>query len=155
MPNNDNALVARSLVVKSVSVPAPILLSDGSVIRVPEFEVPPQRVTEDDVVRLLDEDARFVSLCVVALYDRQMLDERADARTKYDNKIGFNQPDARRGTYYGEWVTGKNVRFPQNVPSVMVNGHRIFLLSGKHLAKAREMLFKYRKQLARALNGER
>lgn len=153
LASSDHALAARMLVVgKGPMVPAPILLGDGTIIKVdaPKFRL----VSEDDVVRLLNENDAFVSLAVVVLYDRQCFDEVQAKTTKHDNRVGFNKPDANVGTYYGEWVTGKNVRAPRKVPSFMLNNNRFFLLSGNHLDKARALLHKYRKQITRALNGE-
>lgn len=130
-------------------VPAPVVLSDGTELGSIRAR---KLLTEHDVVSLLQRDD-FVSVAVVILYARQLPDERASAFTRYDNGVGFNKYDAERGTYYGEWVTGRSVRFKDRTPCFELGGQRLFLLSGGHLQKARHLLHKYRKQIANAINA--
>lgn len=143
--SNLEAILAR----RPVNVPAPVLLGDGTTLGATPR---PREVTESDVVSLLSRDD-FVSVAIVILYARQRPDERAGHFTKHDNGVGFNKYDADRGAYYGEWVTGRSVRSPDRTPSFYLGGQRLFLLSGKHLASARHMLHKYRKQIASAINA--
>lgn len=145
MSNLDAALSFRV-----VNAPAPIQLDDGTLLG----PTPKRRqITEDDVVVMLSERDDFVSLAICILYARQRPDERAGHFTKHDNKVGFNKFDADRGAYWGEWVSGRSVRFPDRTPSFVIAGQRLFLLSGSHLSKARVVLHKYRKQLAAAINA--
>jgi hypothetical protein len=138
-----------ALFCRQVNVPAPIDLGNGTVIGRPRVF---REVSEDDVVFLLSRDD-FVSVAIAILYSRQCADERAGRYTRHDNGIGFNKFDAARGACYGEWVLGASVRYKDRTPSFMLGGQRFFLLSGKHLVAARQMLHKYRKQLASAINA--
>jgi hypothetical protein len=70
-----------------------------------------------------------VERAILAIYERQTLDEKACSDTKHRNGIGFTGADARLGTYYAKWIlSGKH-------------------LSGRHLENARQMSRKYIRQL--------
>jgi hypothetical protein len=72
---------------------------------------------------------RAVEKAIVAIYNRQTVDEKSIQGTTHNNKVGFSSADARKGSYYAKWVlSGKN-------------------LTGKHLDKAREIANKYVRQL--------
>lgn len=132
------------------AVPAPIKLSDGTVIAVGDFT---RHVTEDDIAALIQNDDRFISVALVILYNRQTADERVGGMTKHDNARGFNAFDARSGTYFAKWASGQTVRNPDSVPSFEIGKQRFFHLTGRHLANARRLVRKYRKQLADAFNA--
>jgi len=78
---------------------------------------------------LLAKNDIAVERAIVAIYRRQTRDERDSNSTIEPNGIGFSGTDARLGSYYAKWVlSGKN-------------------LSGQHLIKARNMAYKYTRQL--------
>jgi hypothetical protein len=85
--------------------------------------------TREKVIELLDRNPRAVERAIVALYNLQTADEQAAGITRLQNGAGFSAFDAKAGTYYAEWI---------------LSGKR---LSGKYLAKAREMAKKYVGQL--------
>ena len=85
----------------------------------------------------INTDDAFLERAVVLLYTRQTLDERKPTapsdRTIHLNRRGFNAADASRLSYYGRWVrSGRH-------------------LTGWHLAKARELTWKYRRQVSEAV----
>lgn len=77
---------------------------------------------------LLNND-RAVERAIVAIYNRQTIDEQRCEDTKHSNGIGFSGADARLGSYYAKWI---------------LSGKR---LTGNHLQKARYMSSKYIRQL--------
>jgi hypothetical protein len=135
-----------SVIARRVRAPAPVVLSDGTLCGNGKA-----LVTERDVVEMLAQDA-FVSLAVFMLFSRQTADEQNGAYTKHSNAKGFNAFDAKNGTYWAQWVTGQSVRYPERTPSFVLGQQKFFLLSGKHLQRARTVLLKYRKQIANAIN---
>src|SRR5574337_878352 len=88
-----------------------------------------QTWTEASIVNLLNGNDRAVERAMVAIWKRQTEDEQRSENTHWRNDIGFSGADARRGSYFAQWV---------------MRGNR---LTGTHLAKARAMAIKYRKQL--------
>ena len=90
---------------------------------------------EEKIVSLLDTSDKAVERAIVAIYNRQTIDEKATNHTSKSNNIGFSGADASSGSYYAKWIlSGRN-------------------LSGKHLDKARNMAKKYRKQLLSIANS--
>lgn len=90
--------------------------------------------TKESVRAKIDIDDRAVCVAMVWIYQRQTADEKASESTKHENGVGFTSSDARLGTYYAKYVlSGK-------------------WLSGKHLARARRMAYKYAGQLAEEAN---
>ena len=91
---------------------------------------------KESIQALLAQNDKAVARAVVAIYNRQTEDEKASAVTVKDNGVGFSGIDARRGTYYAEYV--------------MKTGR----LSGRHLELARKMVSKYWRQLAEIANAK-
>lgn len=92
--------------------------------------------TEVEIVALINSNDRAVEKAMVAIYNRQTVDEKVEKTTKHNNTVGFSAPDAGKGTYYAKWV---------------LSGYK---LTGKHLAKARELAVKYRRQLTKEANRQ-
>ena len=88
--------------------------------------------TIDSIKVLLLSNDRAVERAMVVLFDRQTIAEQAQGTTTDHNGRGFNAFDAKNGTYYAKWVLSKRY------------------LTGKHLAKARAMSFRYARQLLEA-----
>lgn len=90
--------------------------------------------TEAEIVLMLMNNDAAVDKAVLAIYNRQTESEKATQHTQDLNGMGFNGYDARTGSYYAKWIlSGRN-------------------LSGKHLANARKMMIKYRRQLVEIAN---
>lgn len=90
--------------------------------------------TEERIIKFINSGSFAVGRCLVRLYERQTIDERRSDLTRWDNKVGFSAPDAKRGSYYARWV---------------LSGRE---LSGNHLENARKMAIKYRRQLVDIAN---
>ena len=86
------------------------------------------------IVTLLSGNNRAVEKGIVAVFNRQTIDEQSTVTTRHSNGIGFNVPDAKLGTYYAKWVMAGRE------------------LTGWHLSRARELAIKYRAQLADVAN---
>ena len=93
-------------------------------------------LTLEEVVVGLEKNDKWVERAILAIYDAQTIGEKAAARTSINNNVGFSAFDARRGTYYAEWVNKGRA------------------LSGSHLDKARKLAIKYRKQLVELANAK-
>ncbi len=78
---------------------------------------------------LLSKSDYAVERAMLAIFNRQTMDEQNLGSTIVHNGMGFAAPDARLGSYYARWI---------------ISGKR---LSGKHLDKARSMSYKYVGQL--------
>jgi len=90
--------------------------------------------TKESVREKIDRDDRAVCVAMVWLYQRQTADEKQTSTTKHTNGMGFTGFDAPHGSYYAKYVlSGK-------------------WLTGKHLARARRMAYKYAGQLAEEAN---
>jgi len=87
------------------------------------------------IVTLLSGNNRAVEKGIVAVFNRQTIDEQSTVTTRHSNGIGFNVPDAKLGTYYAKWVMAGRE------------------LTGWHLSRARELAIKYRAQLADVANA--
>lgn len=87
-----------------------------------------------EVLELLLNSNRAVESAIVALYNKQTLDEKHSEETRHSNKIGFSGADARLGSYYAKWILSGN--------------H----LNSKNIEKARNITLKYSKQLAKIAN---
>ena len=92
--------------------------------------------TEEKIVALINSNDRAVEKAMVAIFNRQTTDEKVEKATKHSNSVGFSAPDAGKGSYYAKWVLG---------------GYK---LTGIHLAKAREIAIKYRRQLTDEANKQ-
>ncbi len=94
----------------------------------------PKIWTPEDIRALLIKSDRAVERGIVAIYNRQTEDEKEIEETTVHNGIGFSGAHANSGSYFARWIlSGRN-------------------LSGKHLDKARNLIVKYRKQLANIAN---
>jgi hypothetical protein len=83
----------------------------------------------EKIVTLLNTNNLAVERGIVAIYNRQTLDEKRVQHTIHNNKIGFSAPDGKKGTYFARWIlSGRN-------------------LTGHHLMAARRLAIKYRAQL--------
>lgn len=87
-----------------------------------------------EVLELLLNSNRAVESAIVALYNKQTLDEKHSEETRHSNKIGFNAYDARFGTFLARFILAGN--------------H----LNSKDIQKARNITMKYSKQLAKIAN---
>lgn len=85
---------------------------------------------------LLHANDRAVERAMVAIYDRQTLDEKATSDTKHRNGRGFRANHASKGSYYARWVLG---------------GRR---LTGHHLENARKIALHYVRQLTEIANAK-
>jgi len=89
-----------------------------------------QKFSQAYIFSLLVSNNHAVERAMIAIYNRQTEDEQIAQDTKHSNGKGFAAPDARLGSYYAKWVlSGKQ-------------------LTGAHLEKARQMSFKYIRQLS-------
>jgi hypothetical protein len=89
---------------------------------------------KDSIQNLLSSNDKAVARAVLAIYSLQTEDEKSTEATRHTNSVGFNHSDARRGSYYAEYVnkTGR--------------------LTGRHLEIARSMMMKYHRQLSDIAN---
>lgn len=92
--------------------------------------------TKETIIGLLDRSDNAVNKAVLAIYGEQTSDEQASETTRHSNGVGFNAFDARRGTYYAEYIGRRGS------------------LSGRHLELARKMMKKYAGQLAAIGNSK-
>lgn len=100
-----------------------------------ENETTPAKVwTREDITTLLNTSDRAVERAMVALWERQEEDERADGNTRHHNGRGFAHSTVRSGTYFANWVR---------------SGRR---LTGRHLAKARRIALYHAGQLTAMAN---
>ena len=90
-----------------------------------------------EIENLLTTNDRAVGRAMVALLDRQTADEQVAKATRHDNKRGFSAPNARRGTYFAEWVKAGRE------------------LTGHHLDKARQIALYHAGQLTDIANKVR
>ena len=74
-------------------------------------------------------DQRWLERAILAIFERQTFQEQRVEQTLEFNKIGFNGPDARKMTYYANWIRRGN--------------H----LDGEFLEDAKKRILKYSKQL--------
>jgi len=71
---------------------------------------------------------------ILAIYERQTADEKAESRTKHHNNIGFDGIRGKRGSYYARWLlAGKH-------------------LTGQHYSRAKDIVLYHAGQLARIAN---
>jgi hypothetical protein len=85
--------------------------------------------TPDTIKALLDRSDKAVERAVVAIYERQTVDEQDAGETRHRNHRGFASCHAHLGSYYARWIeSGRH-------------------LDGKHLEKARRMMRWYTGQL--------
>lgn len=90
--------------------------------------------TKESIKALLLRSDRAVERAIVAIYNRQTLDEQSSQETKHSNNIGFSGAHARLGTYYAQWILQGNS------------------LTGRHLEKARKIALHYVGQLVTIAN---
>jgi hypothetical protein len=92
--------------------------------------------TKERIADLLRTNDRAVERAIVAIYNRQTVDEKSSQTTKHDNKRGFRANHASKGSYYARWVLSGRA------------------LSGHHLVNARNIAMHYRKQLLEIANAK-
>jgi hypothetical protein len=90
-----------------------------------------------EIEDMLRSNDRAVERAMVAIWERQTMDEQVTQNVKHSNNRGFSHWSARSGTYYAEWVR---------------KGGR---LTGKHLDKARKIALHHAGQLTDFANGKR
>jgi hypothetical protein len=86
-------------------------------------------LTPEIVREKLATDQRWLERAVLAIYERQTVDEQDSGDTRHYNGRGFTAGDARPGSRMARWLKSGN--------------H----LDGYHLARARLMMPKYANQL--------
>jgi hypothetical protein len=92
--------------------------------------------TKERIQHLLNTSDRAVEKAMVAIYDRQTLDEKATDHTRHDNMVGFRSNHASKGSYYARWV---------------MSGRK---LTGHHLTNARKIALQYHRQLCEIANSK-
>ena len=90
---------------------------------------------KEAIQSLLANSDKAVARAVVAIYNLQTDEEKRSEQTLRSNGVGFSGTDARRGTYYAQYIL------------------RTGSLTGKHLELARKMTQKYWRQLAEIANA--
>lgn len=90
--------------------------------------------TRDEITTMLNTSTHAVERAMVALWELQEEDERADGNTRHHNGRGFAHSTVGSGTYFANWVR---------------SGRR---LTGRHLAKARRIALFHAGQLTAMAN---
>ena len=93
--------------------------------------------TRGEIEDMLRTQDAAVERAMVAIWERQTMDEQVTQNVKHNNGRGFSHWSARSGTYYAGWVR---------------SGRR---LTGKHLDKARRIALFHAGQLTDFANGVR
>lgn len=89
--------------------------------------------TKEQVQFNIATDQKWLEGAICAIYKYQTLEEKREGETKFNNGVGFNGADARKLSYYANWLEGGK--------------H----LSGKHLADARRRMGKYAGQILKLI----
>lgn len=92
--------------------------------------------TKDAIVGLLQNNDKAVERAMVAIWERQTMDEQSSETTNHHNNVGFAGWSVRNGSYYAKWV---------------LSGKR---LTRHHLDKARKIAIFHATQLTKIANGE-
>lgn len=93
--------------------------------------------TKERIINLLNTNDIAVERAIVAIYNRQTLDEKNVRATRHDNSMGFRANHAYRGSYYAEWIrSGRH-------------------LTGDHIRKARKIVLHYHRQLLEIANAKK
>jgi hypothetical protein len=93
--------------------------------------------TRNQITDGLNRSNQWVERGILALYERQTLDERASCAVRHNNDLGFMVMFAAKGTYYANWIRSGRT------------------LTGKHLDLARKICIKQVGQLTDIANGVR
>lgn len=96
--------------------------------------------TEQKITELLTPEtnpnyAHAVTRAIIAIYNRQTIEEKSCEGTISQNGIGFSSADAHLGTYMAKFA----IKSQKDI-------------SGKFLAKAQKLAVKYRRQLTEIAN---
>lgn len=92
--------------------------------------------TKELIKEKLQTNQKWVERAILAIYNKQSIQEQNVSDTIHRNGVGFNGSDARVMSYYAKWIeSGKH-------------------LSGKHLIKATKKIMKYSGQLLKIAQGE-
>jgi len=102
-----------------------------------EDKMPNKTWTRGEIEDMLRSNDRAVERAMVAIWERQTMDEQVTQDVKHNNNCGFSHWSARSGTYFAEWVR---------------SGRQ---LTGKHLEKARKIALHHAGQLTDFANGKR
>lgn len=94
--------------------------------------------TKEEILDKLLKDSKWLERSILAIYDKQTIDEKRADSTLENNGIGFNGPDAHIMSYMANYLK-------QNK-----DNH----LDGRFIIQARHKMPKYAKQLARIANKE-
>ncbi len=91
---------------------------------------------KEDIREGLRKSDKWVQRAILAIYERQTTEEKNTEDTRYRNGVGFNAADARRLSYYANYIKRKGG------------------LTGEHKEIARKKILKYSSQLAKIANRE-
>lgn len=92
--------------------------------------------TKEEILEGLKSNNSWVEKAVLAIFNKQTIEEQISDSTRKSNNMGYNSSDARLMSYYAKWIqSGKK-------------------LTGCHLEKARKKIYKYSGQLTKIANGE-
>lgn len=101
--------------------------------------------TKERMQTLLQTNDLAVERAVVALYDRQVADEKATSTTKHDNTVGFTAAHARTLSFYARIILS-GWRQP--------NGKKRTHLFSYKMEKARKFVLHYHRQLCDIANAK-
>jgi transcription initiation factor IIE alpha subunit len=87
----------------------------------------------DYIKSQLQNNLQWLERAIVVLYEYQTADEQSTRDTRYTNGVGFNGRDARRMSWYAQYLQRGN--------------H----LTGKHVEIAKRVMPKYAKQIQKII----
>src|SRR5271166_4590411 len=99
--------------------------------------------TQDRIIGLLERSDLAVERAIVALYDRQTQDEKADSHTKHTNHRGFRKNHDHTGSFFARIIL-KGWKQDGNKNRTHLNPYK--------LAKARGIVLHYSRQLSEEAN---
>ncbi len=102
--------------------------------------------TKDRMIALLDSNDLAVERALVAIYDRQTHDEKAESQTKHHNARGFRKNHDHTGSYFA-CIILKGWK--------QANGKKRVHLNPVKLAKARSIVVHYHRQLCEVANAQK
>ncbi len=92
--------------------------------------------TKEEVREKLWNSQKWLERGILAIYEKQTIEEKVKEHSLDHNKVGFSGPDASYLSYIARWLKSGRT------------------LSGKHFEKVRMKMLKYAGQLAKIANGE-
>lgn len=93
--------------------------------------------TKREIANNVQNNYEWTKRAILALYERQTIDEQISQHTNHDNNRGYNKTDARFMSSLAEWIKSNRS------------------LTSKQLFVARKKLEKYHAQLTDIANGKR